>query len=64
MPSAYAEGIIDISVPIGTSETGTIACLTVSKLIRRQTEHTVSTEDIVTSLKKCRSQIESNLGLR
>ncbi|WP_286862039.1 MULTISPECIES: IclR family transcriptional regulator [Sphingobacterium] len=63
MPSAYAEGIIDISVPIGTSETGIIACLTVSKLVRRQTGQNMPTEAIVDSLKKCRSQIESNLGL-
>ncbi|MDR2274164.1 MAG: helix-turn-helix domain-containing protein [Sphingobacterium sp.] len=63
MPSSYAEGIIDISVPIGTPETGIIACLTVSQLIRRQSGQNMSTEAIVASLEKCRSRIEANLGL-
>lgn len=63
MPSAYAEGIIDVSVPIGNKDTGIIACLTVSKLIKRQKQQNISTKDILESLKKCRIQIESNLGL-
>lgn len=63
MSSAYAEGIIDISVPIGNSDTGIIACLTVSKLIRRQKQYNISTGEILEGLKKCRSKIEANLGL-
>jgi len=63
MPSAYSEGIIDIAVPIGNSDTGIIASLTVSKLVRRQKGDDLSTDEILNGLKKCRIQIEANLGL-
>lgn len=63
MPSAYAEGVSDISVPIGNDDTGIIACLTVSKLIKLESKDDVPVSAILTELQRCKLQIEANLGL-
>ncbi|WP_196939556.1 IclR family transcriptional regulator [Sphingobacterium pedocola] len=63
MPSHYAQGIIDISVPIGNGASGIIACLTVAKLVTLQHEDEISNAKIIAALLHCKAEIESNLGL-
>ena len=62
-PSAYAQGVLNISVPIGNTETGIIACLTTSKLMRVQADENLPNELIRTALLNCKALIEENLGL-
>lgn len=65
MPSSYAQGVVDFSVPIGDGDTpGDItACLTVSKLLLLQDESNPSHEEIIQELLACKKEIERNLGL-
>jgi DNA-binding IclR family transcriptional regulator len=63
MPSHYAQGIVDITVPIGNSTSGIIACLTVAKLLTLQHEDEISNAKILEALLRCKTEIESNLGL-
>ncbi|SFC15181.1 DNA-binding transcriptional regulator, IclR family [Parapedobacter composti] len=64
MESAYARGIIDISVPIGTSLSGTIACLTVSRLVVYNENTPAVNDGIVDGLTHCIQEIHGQLGLR
>ncbi|PRD49251.1 IclR family transcriptional regulator [Sphingobacterium haloxyli] len=63
MPSSYAQGIVDFSVPIGHAPSGITACLTVSKLLTLADENEPSHDDIIQALRTCKKEIESNLGL-
>ncbi|NGM64524.1 IclR family transcriptional regulator [Sphingobacterium sp. SGR-19] len=63
MPSSYAQGIIDFSVPIGDTTSGITACLTVSKLLTLEDENQPSHEEIIQKLLACKKEIEGNLGL-
>lgn len=63
MPSSYAQGVVDFSVPIGDSASGTTACLTVSKLLLFQDESALSHDVIIQKLQACKKEIEGNLGL-
>lgn len=63
MPSSYAQGIINFSVPIGDSSSSISACLTVSKLLTLQDENVPSRDYIIQTLLACKQEIESNLGL-
>lgn len=63
MPSAYAQGIINFSIPIGNSRSDIIASLTISKLITIPKEDNTSNPDIIKALKRCKLEIEKNLGL-
>ncbi|WP_181151378.1 IclR family transcriptional regulator [Sphingobacterium gobiense] len=63
MPSSYAQGIVDFSVPIGHTSSDITACLTVSKLLTLADENEPSHDDIIQALHTCKKEIESNLGL-
>ncbi|RZF59851.1 IclR family transcriptional regulator [Sphingobacterium corticibacterium] len=63
MPSSYAQGIIDFSVPIGHTSSGITACLTVSKLLTLEDQNEPLHEEIIQKLLACKKEIEGNLGL-
>ena len=63
MPSSYAQGIIDFSVPIGHTPSGINACLTVSKLLTLEDETQPSHDFIIQTMLGCKKEIERNLGL-
>ncbi|MBD1420521.1 IclR family transcriptional regulator [Sphingobacterium chuzhouense] len=63
MPSSYAQGIVDFSVPIGHTSSGINACLTVSKLLTLEDENEPSHDYIIQTLLTCKKEVESNLGL-
>jgi|SRR5690606_28207188 len=63
MPSSYAQGIVDFSVPIGHTSSGITACLTVSKLLTLEDENESSHDYIIQTLLTCKKEVESNLGL-
>src|SRR5690606_11047392 len=63
MPSSYAQGIIDFSVPIGHTASGITACLTVSKLLTLEDEDQPAHDFIIQTLLSCKKEVENNLGL-
>ena len=63
MPSSYAQGIVDFSVPIGFTSSGITASLTVSKLLTLEGDNELSHDQIIQALLLCKREIESNLGL-
>lgn len=63
MPSSYAQGIINFSVPIGNENSGVLASLTVSKLLTLKPEDSTTNEQILDAMRNCKRAIETNLGL-
>ncbi|RRN77067.1 IclR family transcriptional regulator, partial [Pseudoxanthomonas sp. SGD-10] len=61
--SHLAEGVVDISVPVGINHSGIIACLTISKLTTMNMDQTSNNERILTELKKCADTITKRIGL-
>jgi DNA-binding IclR family transcriptional regulator len=61
--SDLAEGVVDISVPVGHTPTGIIACLTVSRLTTITINKSIENEDILIAAKKCVQKIEERIGL-
>lgn len=63
-PSELAEGVSDVSVPIGKeSQGGIIACLTISMLSTLNNAKTINTEEILAEASKCVKKIEARIGL-
>ena len=62
-PSDLAEGVVDISVPIGQTATGIIACLTVSRLTTLNLNKGIKNEEILAEALKCTQAIQKRAGL-
>lgn len=63
-PSDLAQGVSDISVPIGANaETGLIACLTISMLTTISNPKELQNEQILTEAYKCAKLIEKRIGV-
>jgi len=61
--SDLAEGVVDISVPIGTEESGIVACLTVSRLSTLNINKTVKNDEILQEASKCSAKILKRIGV-
>ncbi|MCX2452488.1 IclR family transcriptional regulator [Pedobacter sp. PLR] len=61
--SDLANGVIDVSVPIGISNTGIIACLTVSSLTALNVNQEMNNDEILLEVKKCAKKIEERIGV-
>lgn len=61
--SDLADGVIDVSVPIGRSNTGIIACLTVSSLTALNINMEMGNDEILIEAKKCAKKIEERIGV-
>lgn len=61
--SDLAEGVVDISVPVGQTSTGIIACLTVSRLTTLNINKGVENEEILLSAIKCAKLIQKRVGI-
>ena len=59
--SELAEGVTDISVPVGLTPTGIIACLTVSRLTTLNIKKGVENADILASAIKCAKLIQKRV---
>ena len=63
-PSDLAEGVSDISVPIGKqNKDGIIACLTISMLSTLNSNKNIKTEEILAEANKCVKKIEARIGI-
>ena len=62
-PSDLAEGVTDISVPVGLTPTGIIACLTVSRLTTLNINKGVENEEILAAAIKCAKLIQKRVGI-
>lgn len=63
MPSELAEGIVDISVPVGKSTTGVIACLTISRLTTLNINKSLDNDKILKEAYTCAQKIQTRIGL-
>ena len=61
--SDLAEGVVDISVPVGQSSEGIIACLTVSRLTTLHINKGVDNTEILDSAIKCSETIAKRVGI-
>jgi DNA-binding IclR family transcriptional regulator len=61
--SDFADGIIDISVPLGNQHTGVNACLTISRLHTKAAMHIKKNEEIIKSMIKYAEKIQKKIGL-
>jgi DNA-binding IclR family transcriptional regulator len=61
--SDFADGIVDISVPLGDEQTGVNACLTVSRLHTKSSEPLDKDEKIIKSMQKYALKIQKKIGL-
>lgn len=61
--SDLAEGVLDVSVPIGNAGSGIIACLTVSSLIRPNQNKDMQKEKILRETFDCSRKIEKRMGM-
>jgi len=61
--SEFADGIIDISVPLGNENTGVNACLTISRLHTKTATTHEKDEEIIKSMKKYALKIQKKIGL-
>jgi len=61
--SDLAEGVVDISVPVGKTETGIMACLTVSRLTTLNINRAVKNEDILAEAAICAGIIQKRAGI-
>lgn len=63
-PSDLAEGVTDISVPIGKHhKDGLIACLTISMLSTLNVNKNIKSEEILAEAYKCVKKIEQRIGV-
>ena len=63
-PSDLAEGVSDISIPIGKhSNNGIIACLTISMLSTLNINKNIKNEEILAEANKCVKKIEQRIGV-
>ena len=63
-PSDLAEGVTDISVPIGKqSKDGIIACLTISMLSTLNINKNIKNDEILAEANKCVAKIEQRIGV-
>ena len=63
-PSDLAEGVTDISVPIGKqSKDGIIACLTISMLSTLNANKNIKNDEILAEANKCVKKIEQRIGV-
>ena len=63
-PSDSTKGVTDISAPVGNSETGAIAALTVSALTTQLDNETVSSDKIIGNVRTTAMKILEGLGLK
>jgi DNA-binding IclR family transcriptional regulator len=63
MSSELAEGVVDISVPVGKSSTGIVACLTISRLTTHNINKSIDNDKILAEAMKCAQKIESRIGV-
>ncbi|WP_442587733.1 IclR family transcriptional regulator [Pedobacter sp. AW31-3R] len=61
--SELAEGVVDISLPIGDAHTGVIACLTISRLTTLNSSKSMAHTDAVEEARKCVKKIEDRIGI-
>ncbi|MEJ6981395.1 IclR family transcriptional regulator [Pedobacter sp. P351] len=61
--SELAEGVTDISVPVGLTPAGIIACLTVSRLTTLTIKKGVVNVDILAAAIKCAKLIQKRVGI-
>ena len=61
--SEFADGIIDISVPLGNEDTGVNACLTISRLHTKSAITQEKDEEIIKLMKKYAVKIQKKIGL-
>ncbi len=61
--SDLAEGVIDISVPVGQTDSGIIACLTVSRLTTLNINKGVENKEILAAAMKCSKLIQKRVGI-
>jgi DNA-binding IclR family transcriptional regulator len=62
-PSDLAEGVADISVPIGKQKDGIVACLTISMLSTLNADKQIKNEQILAEANKCVKKIEKRIGI-
>ncbi|WP_207425257.1 IclR family transcriptional regulator [Pedobacter sp. SYSU D00535] len=61
--SDLAEGVTDISVPIGTNGSGITACITVSRLTTLNINKGISNDEILTQTLQCAEKIQRKVGI-
>jgi DNA-binding IclR family transcriptional regulator len=61
--SDLAEGIVDIAVPIGNTESGVTTCLTVSSLVKPKANKGIQNERILSETFSCSKKIEKRMGM-
>ncbi|MFC5283560.1 IclR family transcriptional regulator [Pedobacter alpinus] len=61
--SEFADGIVDVSVPVGNEKTGVNACLTISRLHTKTAVHKEKDELIIVAMKKYAQKIQKKIGL-
>ena len=61
--SDFANGIVDISVPLGNELTGVSACLTISRLHTKVAEQSGKDEKIIKAMLKYALKIQKKIGL-
>lgn len=61
--SDFADGIIDITVPLGDEKTGVNACLTISRLHTKTASHLEKDEQLIKAMKKYAQKIQKKIGL-
>ncbi|MDQ7948436.1 MAG: IclR family transcriptional regulator [Pedobacter sp.] len=63
-PSDLAEGVNDISIPIGkANKDGLIACLTISMLSTLNANKPINSDEILAEANKCVKKIENRIGV-
>jgi DNA-binding IclR family transcriptional regulator len=62
MSSELADGVVDISVPIGQSVSGIVACLTISRLTTHKINKSLDNDKILQEAYKCAKKIEQRIG--
>ncbi|WP_129717670.1 IclR family transcriptional regulator [Pedobacter sp. SYP-B3415] len=62
-PSDLAEGVTDISVPIGRHQNGVVACLTISMLSALHNTDSLNQDQILEHANQCAAKIEQRIGL-
>lgn len=63
-PSDSTKGVTDISVPVGTMDTGAVAALTVSALTTQLDEQSASSDKIIDNVQEAAGKILKGLGLK
>ncbi|HET8829856.1 MAG TPA: IclR family transcriptional regulator C-terminal domain-containing protein, partial [Pelobium sp.] len=61
--SDFANGIVDITVPVGDEKTGVNACLTISRLHTKSAVHKEKDEQLIKAMKKYAQKIQKRIGL-